>query len=927
MKKNVFVLKQFYIFLLIALFYFPLNSMAQMNTWVRKADMPTGKYFLAATAVNGKIYAMGGYNGPALSTVEEYDSATDTWMRKADMPEARYAFPCLAFDGKIYVFGGQVETYENGLYNYHNLSQIDVYDPNTDTWTKKGDMPSARAGMGVSVVNGKIYVVGGWDNNQYLSTTEEYDPVTGIWTKKADMPTPRGNHASPVIDEKIYVIGGWQNDGVSSSVEVYDPIIDIWVKKADMPNPRGSTVASVVNGKIYIIGGGSDKVLELVEEYDVLTDTWKRKADMLTPRTAIAACEVNGIIYVMGGRSKDYFYNAIVEAYDTGLGMEVKNISLQEGFITGGEAITIFGSGFLPNLIVTIGDKPISDLKVTDTIITGKTPPGTEGEQDIKFIVPEANYTGIAGKFYYKPVSKIVMTKMTPNNGKQAGGDTASITGSGFLPGATVAVDGNPGTGVVVTPTLITFRVPSGTEGTKDVVVTNPDGQRGILRNAYTYNPFPIIGGIEPPYGGPLSGGTEITIRGQNFMQGVTVYIGSERVLKLESFSSTELRLRTPAGTEGMKPIRVVNPDGQEAVKADGFSYNYPPSIFSIEPTSGALEGGTWVTITGTRFNVLRYNVYVGGIEAKIEFRSAESITIVTPPSTAGTKDVVLENADGQKDTLENAFTYNPAPVITGITPNNGKPSGGTKITIQGSGFMPEAKVFVGDVGQNDIVTIYAAVWSWEFISPTTMTALMPPGEIKTVSIVVVNPDDQKAILKDGFAYNPLPTITGIQPNNGPSSGGTKVLIKGSGFLPGAKVMVGFYDALSVVVKDEGTIEVITPPGQPGMNSVIVTNPDTQSVSEAKGFIYIGKKAYNYPNPFRASQGTTFRYVSKEKAESLEVRIFNTGGVPIDVVSGSGSNEVKWQNASLRNGIYVYVMEVVLEGGKKEHHKGVLEVF
>jgi hypothetical protein len=93
-----------------------------------------------------------------------------------------------------------------------------------------------------------------------------------------------------------------------------------------------------------------------------------------------------------------------------------------------------------------------------------------------------------------------------------------------------------------------------------------------------------------------------------------------------------------------------------------------------------------------------------------------------------------------------------------------------------------------------------------------------------------------------------------------------------------------------------------------------------------EGFIYIGKLAYNYPNPFMASQGTTFRYVTNEKVESMEVRIFNTGGVPIDVVNGSGSNEVKWQNLSLRRGIYVYVMEVVLEGDRKDHCKGVLEV-
>jgi hypothetical protein len=174
--------------------------------------------------------------------------------------------------------------------------------------------------------------------------------------------------------------------------------------------------------------------------------------------------------------------------------------------------------------------------------------------------------------------------------------------------------------------------------------------------------------------------------------------------------------------------------------------------------------------------------------------------------------------------------------------------------------------------------------------------------------------------------YNPLPTITGIQPNNGPSSGGTKLLITGSGFLPGARVMVGYSESSSVIVKDEGTIEAITPSGKPGMNVVSVVNLDTQVASVNEGFIYIGKFAYNYPNPFRASQGTTFRYMTNEKVESMEVRIFNTGGVPIDAVSGSGSNEVKWLNSSLRKGIYVYVMEIVLDGGRKDHYKGVLEV-
>jgi len=76
---------------------------------------------------------------------------------------------------------------------------------------------------------------------------------------------------------------------------------------------------------------------------------------------------------------------------------------------------------------------------------------------------------------------------------------------------------------VGVTPTLITFKVPTGTEGIKDVVVTNPDGQKGILRSAYIYNPFPVIDKIRASYGGPLSGGTEIIITGSNFMAGLPI--------------------------------------------------------------------------------------------------------------------------------------------------------------------------------------------------------------------------------------------------------------------------------------------------------------------------------------------------------------------------------------------------------------------
>jgi len=85
--------------------------------------------------------------------------------------------------------------------------------------------------------------------------------------------------------------------------------------------------------------------------------------------------------------------------------------------------------------------------------------------------------------------------------------------------------------------------------------------------------------------------------------------------------------------------------------------------------------------------------------------------------------------------------------------------------------------------------------------------------------------------------------------------------------------------------------------------------------------------AYNYPNPFRAEQGTTFRYVTNEGVELITVKIFNLAGVPIGVIGQASSNEVRWYDASVHAGLYVYLMEVRLENGDVKKFKRMLEVY
>ena len=683
----------------------------------------------------------------------------------------------------------------------------------------------------------------------------------------------------------------------------------------------------MVDGKIYAIGGYNGITLSTVEVYDPATDTWAKTANMPTARVGPSTSAVNGYIYAIGGTSvvNDWSHAlSTVEAYDTGTGIQwirVTEAPPREGSITGGDSIAIFGSGFPPGVVVTIDGKPLTELKVTDTLITGVTPPGSEGEQNIWITAPDLDYSIFVGKFIYKPVSNVVVTEIKPTNGKQSGGDTGSITGRGFLEGATVTIDSVPASDVIVTPTLITFTIPPGAEGTKDVIVTNPDGQKGTLRGGYIYNPFPVIEEIEPDFGGPLKGGTPITITGSNFMDGVVVTIGDERVQRLDFFSPTELRLRTPAGTAGPKDVRVVNPDGQEAVLKGGFAYNPAPTISSVEPNMGPLEGDTKLIIIGTGF-LPGATVFIGDAEASYyRVVSPTKIEVETPPSTPGVKDVVVQNRDGQRAILEDGFTYNRAPVITKVIPDNGRLAGGAKITIQGNGFLPGAKVLI-----RIDTRAFVLASSIQVLTPAIITVVTPSGEPGSKDVVIRNPDRQEIILSGGFTYNPMPRITDVSPNHGPASGGTKIIVRGTGFRQDAKVIIGKHAATTEVL-DESTIEAVTPANPQGTFDVRVINPDTQAAVKFKGFISVGEVAYNYPNPFRAEQGTTFRYVTNERVELIKVQIFNLGGKPVGVVGRRGSNEVRWYDASVHAGLYVYRMDVTFEGGKVRTFKRALEVY
>ena len=308
-KNQQFPVKKIRVTLIIQLFlgvlllFIPSTSMAQGGSWTSKKNMPTIRLGLSTAVVGGKIYAIGGvkyHSNRAISNVEVYDPESDTWEARANMPTARWGLTTAVVDGIIYAIGGVTAIYTS---NDQFLGVVEAYDPATDTWTKKRNMPSPRGELVSGVVNGKIYVIGGGGG---LTRVGRYDPQTNSWSTKASLPEPRSAAGAAAVDGVIYVVAGQKGFGGGfKTVFAYNAATNKWTRKNDMPFGTVKFATCSSNGLIYIIGGGpndpTDPVYSIVQVYDTQTDSWSYRANMPTSRLWQSANIVNDRLYAIGG--------------------------------------------------------------------------------------------------------------------------------------------------------------------------------------------------------------------------------------------------------------------------------------------------------------------------------------------------------------------------------------------------------------------------------------------------------------------------------------------------------------------------------------------------------------------------------------------------------------------------------------------------
>jgi hypothetical protein len=427
----------------------------------------------------------------------------------------------------------------------------------------------------------------------------------------------------------------------------------------------------------------------------------------------------------------------------------VTGISPPSGPTAGSTSVTITGTGFVDGATVTFGGTAGTGVAfVSSTTITATTPAHTAGAVDVVVTNPDTQAGTLSGGFTY--IGPPTVSAILPTGGTPAGGTPVTITGTGFVDGATVTFGGTAGTSVAfVSSTTITATTPAHVAGAVDVVVTNPDTQYGTLTSGFMYAAPPTVTDIAP-VSGPSAGSTSVTITGTGFVDGATVTFGGAAGTSVAFVSSTTITATTPAHAAGAVDVVVTNPDTQYGTLTSGFMYTAPPTVTDIAPDGGTPAGGTLVTITGTGFVDGATVTFGGTAGTGVAFVSSTTITATTPAHAAGAVDVVVTNPDTQSGTLANGFQYTDGPVVTSILPVSGTPAGGTLVTITGTGFIDGATVTFGGAAGTGVA----------FVSSTTITATTPAHVAGAVDVVVTNPDTQTGTLTNGYTYTVVPVTT-----------------------------------------------------------------------------------------------------------------------------------------------------------------------
>ena len=279
-------------------------------------------------------------------------------------------------NGKLYALGGM------------DLKSVEIYDPVSGEWEAGIDLPYVISHANAVTANNKIYLVGGRGaSGQPLNQTLCFDPSLNQWSSKANMPTARLIASLVWFENRIWVIGGSNGGSTSKKVESYDPFSSSWQMETSLNLQRGSLVAWIANEKIYVGGGNNGSSdLSSIETYNPITKEWRLAGNLPENKNIADAVVLKDKVYVIAGATAHNTYSNKVFAADLNASVEgVYDLYRKDGDAPVGTPVvqTEYADGSVT--ASKMADGAVTASKIASNAITTNE----LSEQILKYLKPE----------------------------------------------------------------------------------------------------------------------------------------------------------------------------------------------------------------------------------------------------------------------------------------------------------------------------------------------------------------------------------------------------------------------------------------------------------------------------------------------------------------------------------------------------------
>lgn len=336
------------------------------------------------------------------------------------------------------------------------------------------------------------------------------------------------------------------------------------------------------------------------------------------------------------------------------------------GLVAGDKRITITGGDFHPKCKLKIGG--------TEAIFTWKSPTTMEvitprveapGTMDIVIEHPDGQVVTKKAAFRYDPEpTPPMLIEVRPSSGYCHGGQLIYLLGENFDAQTIVRIGEVRCISRTRSRKEIEVELPPRHDpGVVAVELIDKDGIVVRREEGFTYNlrPGPRVDSVTPR-NGPMVGGTRLVIEGEFFDTNCFLRIGGQSPKHVAVRGATMIEtIAPPSRLAGFVDVEIGRADTGVTVTKNAYRYDPSPAptIESVSPNKGTVDGGTEISIEGKNFTADSV-VLIGGKSAgRVKFVSATSLEIKSPVGKNGEMvDIVVRNPDGKEATAKRAFMY-----------------------------------------------------------------------------------------------------------------------------------------------------------------------------------------------------------------------------------------------------------------------------